>query len=105
MQIKSLKVFCDVISPPSFSQAARGNRNSQSGVSQASRQLERRLELKLIDRSKHPFVLTPVGWTYSKGCLNIVRRCSELDRAVYTIHERVAGNLFWQPSIQLAYTI
>ena len=52
MQLKSLKVFCDVVGWRSFSRAADENGISQSGASQVVNQLERRLGVKLIDRSK-----------------------------------------------------
>ena len=55
MQLKSLKVFCDVVGWRSFSRAADENGISQSGASQVVHQLEERLGVKLIDRSKRPF--------------------------------------------------
>jgi len=64
MHLKSLKVFCDVVSRRSFSRAADENGISQSGASQVVHQLEERLGVRLIDRSKRPFVLTPEGQTF-----------------------------------------
>ena len=54
MHVKSLKIFCDVVSRRSFSRAADDNSISQSGASQVVNQLEERLGVKLIDRSKRP---------------------------------------------------
>ena len=61
MHLKSLKVFCDVVGRRSFSRAAAENGISQSGASQIVNALEEHLGVKLIDRTKRPFVLTPEG--------------------------------------------
>ncbi len=93
MHLKSLKVFCDVVSRRSFSRAADENGISQSGASQVVHQLEERLDVKLIDRSKRPFVLTPEGQMYYDGCRKIVRRYFELEEEIHTLHEEVAGRV------------
>jgi DNA-binding transcriptional LysR family regulator len=93
MQLKSLKVFCDVVGWRSFSRAAGENGISQSGASQVVNQLERRLGVKLIDRSKRPFVLTPEGETYYEGCRKLVQRYDALEDQVRTLHEEVAGRV------------
>jgi DNA-binding transcriptional LysR family regulator len=93
MQLKSLKVFCDVVGWRSFSRAADENGISQSGASQVVNQLERRLGVKLIDRSKRPFVLTPEGETYYEGCRKLVQRYDALEDEVRTLHEEVAGRV------------
>jgi len=93
MQLKSLKVFCDVVGWRSFSRAAEENGISQSGASQVVNQLERRLGVKLIDRSKRPFVLTPEGETYYEGCRKLVQRYDALEDQVRTLHEEVSGRV------------
>lgn len=93
MHLKSLKVFCDVVSRRSFSRAADENGISQSGASQVVHQLEERLGVRLIDRSKRPFVLTPEGQTFYDGCRKIVQRYFELEDEVRTLHDEVAGRV------------
>lgn len=93
MQLKSLKVFCDVVGWRSFSRAADENGISQSGASQVVHQLERRLGVQLIDRSKRPFVLTPEGETYYEGCRKLVQRYDALEDQVRTLHEEVSGRV------------
>ena len=61
MNIKSLKIFCDIVTQRSFSRAASDNGISQSGASQVVSQLEGRLGVQLIERSKRPLVLTREG--------------------------------------------
>jgi DNA-binding transcriptional LysR family regulator len=82
MQLESLKIFCDVVRWASFSRGASENGISQSSASQAVHQLELRLGLKLIDRSKRPLVLTPQGKMYYEGCKELVGRYIELENRV-----------------------
>jgi DNA-binding transcriptional LysR family regulator len=93
MHLKTLKVFCDVVSQRSFSRAADDNGISQSGASQMVHQLEEQLGVKLIDRSKRPFVLTREGEVYYEGCRKIVQRYFALEEEVRTLHEEVAGRV------------
>jgi DNA-binding transcriptional LysR family regulator len=93
MHVKALKVFCDVVGRRSFSRAADDNDMTQSGVSQIVHQLEDRLGVKLLDRSKRPFVLTAEGEVYYRGCRNLVQRYYALEERVRTLHEEVAGRV------------
>ena len=79
MQLKALKVFCDVVACHSFSRAAEENNVSQSGVSQIVNQLEVHLSVKLIDRSKRPFALTAEGQLFYQGCRKIINRLEALE--------------------------
>lgn len=82
MQLETLKVFCDVARWASFSRGAAENGISQSSASQAVHNLEERLGVKLIDRSKRPLVLTPHGRLYYEGCKDLVGRYHELEGRV-----------------------
>lgn len=93
VQLKSLKVFCDVVRQRSFSRAADENDISQSGASQLVQQLEEGLGVKLIDRSKRPFVLTPEGTVYYEGCRGVVERYFAVEDKVRTLHQEVAGRV------------
>lgn len=93
MHLKSLKIFCDVVSRRSFSKAADDNSISQSGVSQVINQLETRVGVKLIDRSKRPFALTPEGELYYEGCRKLVDRYFALEEEVRSLHGEVAGRV------------
>jgi DNA-binding transcriptional LysR family regulator len=93
MHLKTLKIFCDVVRQRSFSRAAEENDISQSGASQLIHQLEERLGVKLIDRSKRPFVLTPEGEVFYEGCRGLVERYFALEDKVRTLHQEVAGRV------------
>lgn len=93
MHMRALKVFCDVVRQRSFSRAADENGISQSAASQMVHHLEDRLGVKLIDRSKRPFVLTPEGKIFYEGCRSIVERYAALEDKVRTLHDEVAGRV------------
>lgn len=93
MHVKHLKVFCDVIGQRSFSRAADENGISQSGASQMVHQLEEHLGVRLIDRSKRPFVLTREGETFYEGCRKLVQKYYSLEEEVRSLHTEVSGKV------------
>lgn len=93
MHLKSLKVFCDVVGRKSFSRAADENGITQSGASQMVHHLEEHLGVRLLDRSKRPFVLTQEGKVYYQGCRKLVQRFQALEEEVQTLHQEVAGRV------------
>jgi DNA-binding transcriptional LysR family regulator len=93
MHIRWLKIYCDVVDQGSFSHAAEANGVSQSNASQVVHQLEERLGVQLIDRSKRPFVLTPEGQRFLEGARVIVQRYDDLEREVRSLHEAVVARL------------
>ncbi|MCG8450993.1 MAG: LysR family transcriptional regulator [Pirellulales bacterium] len=93
MQLKSLKIFCDIVRRRSFSRAADENSMSQSSASQVVHQLEEHLGIQLLDRSKRPFVLTPAGERYYAGCRQVVRQLAKLEDDVRSFREDHAGRL------------
>jgi DNA-binding transcriptional LysR family regulator len=93
MHIRFLKIFCDIVQLASFSRAAEANGISQSNASQVVHQLEERLGVRLIDRSKRPFVLTPEGQRFHEGSRVIVQRYDDLEREVKSLHAAVEARL------------
>ncbi len=93
MQLKALRVFCDVAEAGSFSRGAATNGISQSAASQLVQQLEDELSVKLIDRSKRPWVLTLEGECYFRGCRKLVRQYKDLEAQVRSFHDEVAGSV------------
>jgi DNA-binding transcriptional LysR family regulator len=91
MHVKSLKVFCDVVGRRSFSRAAAENGMTQSGASQMVHHLEEHLGVRLIDRSKRPFVLTPEGEVFYEGSRRLVEQYFALEDNVRAMHQDVEG--------------
>jgi DNA-binding transcriptional LysR family regulator len=80
--LETLKIYCDVARYRSFSRAAAANDITQSAVSQMIAQLERRLNVQLIDRSSRPLQLTPAGRIFYDGCRDLLQRFQELQRSL-----------------------
>lgn len=78
MQVKALKVFCDVVEQRSFSEAAADNGVSQSAASQMVSHVEEQLGVKFIDRSQRPIALLPAGELFYRGCRQIVDQFEKL---------------------------
>lgn len=95
MQLESLKIFCDVIRAASFSRGAAENGIAQSSASHVVLELEKRLGVKLIDRSKRPLVPTPQGKIYHEGCRDLLARLAELENRVRGLEDdgNVAGTV------------
>ena len=79
MQLEALKIFCDVVRCHSFSRGASANGMSQSAASQVVHQLEKRLGVQLIDRSRRPWVLTEEGTPYHQCCQELVERYAQVE--------------------------
>ena len=93
VNLKSLKIFCDIIARRSFSRAAEDNGISQSGASQVVGQLEQRLGVQLIERSRRPLAPTREGQVFFEGCLKLIARYDALEDEVRSLREEVAGRV------------
>lgn len=68
------KLFRDIVQSRSLSRGAALNGISQSAASQHMQELEKRLELTLLDRSVRPLEITPAGKFYLDFCRDVLRR-------------------------------
>jgi DNA-binding transcriptional LysR family regulator len=93
MQLESLKIFCDVVRHRSFSHAAQLSEITQSAVSQIVLQLEKRMNVQLIDRSTRPLQLTPLGLTYYEGCKILLEQYDELEARIRHAQVEISGTV------------
>lgn len=93
MNLRTLEIFCEVITRNSFSRAATALGVSQSLVSQTVGLLENRLGTKLVDRSSRPFSVTPAGSRYFEGCRRLLADFQQLEDGVINASERLHGRL------------
>lgn len=93
MNLKILKLYCDVVRQHSFSGAAEENGLTQSAASQRVQQLEERLGLQLIDRTKRPWVVTAEGDVFYRGAQTIVDQYLQLEDRVRSFRQEVAGRV------------
>jgi DNA-binding transcriptional LysR family regulator len=64
---------------------------SQSAASQHVQEVERRLGVALLDRSKRPLELTAAGKIYNEFCRDVLRREEELGLALESLKDQVEG--------------
>jgi len=93
MTLEMLKLYCDIVRLHSFSQGAAANQISQSAASQAVQQLETELDVRLIDRSKRPFMLTPEGRTFYEGCQVLLQEFERLRAQIVSTRTQVGGTV------------
>ena len=93
MQIRALKIFCDVVTRRSFSKAAEDNGITQSAASQTIHQIEGYFGAKLLDRSKRPFVVTEEGKVCFDHCIKLVRQFDELAARLNNVHSHSADTV------------
>lgn len=92
--MQTIRLFVEVARCRSFSKAAAVFGISQSAASQRISQLERRLGVKLIDRSVRPFELTQAGELYLVGASDTLNRFDRMEREVSSLGlegEKVEG--------------
>ena len=82
MQLKALKIFCDVVAHHSFSQAAEINNITQSTASQSVHRLEKQLGAELINRSVRPWKITDNGRRCYDFCRDVLHSYDRLEREI-----------------------
>lgn len=91
MQLRFVEIFCAVVEERSFSKGARAHGVTQSSASQAVSNLERKLDVLLIDRSKRPLELTAAGRIYYEGCRQLLAQYRVIEDRVRGVSNRVIG--------------
>ena len=84
LDLRQLRAFVTVVQTGSFSSAARSLGMSQSAVSQAVRQLEEGLGVRLLDRTTRSLQLSKVGLDFLPG---IQRLLADLDHQLQDLRD------------------
>lgn len=93
MQIQTFKVFCDLAETESFSKAAERNGITQSAVSQQVRSIEEQFRVRLIDRGRRTFCLTPEGQAFLASSREIIGAFEDLGTRMQKLQEVISGEL------------
>jgi DNA-binding transcriptional LysR family regulator len=93
MHLETAQLYCDVVRLRSFSRGAAQRSLSQSAASQAVRQLEAELGVRLIDRTRRPFVVTPEGHAFYDACRELLERWDTARAAIAQTRSQVAGTV------------
>ncbi len=91
MNLETLKLYCDIVRLRSFSQGATANKISQSAATQAIQQLESELDVRLIDRTKRPFMLTSEGQTFYDGVFVLLESYEKVRTAIASSRTQMTG--------------
>lgn len=93
VQTLLFKVFRDLAETASFSRAAELNGITQSAVSQQVKALEKRYDVRLIERGKKSFSLTAEGRVFLGAAREILAVVDGLDTRLRELSEVVTGDL------------
>ncbi len=78
MDLDQLQLFKDIVQARSISRGAAMNGLTQSAASQAVQELERRLGVQLLDRSRRPLNVLPAGQLLHDFARDVLRRKQDL---------------------------
>src|SRR5680860_1193687 len=85
-----MEVFVRVVELGGFSAAARAYRMTPSAVSKLVARLERRLGVRLVNRSTRGLQLTPEGCTFYERSVRVLADLDEAERADAALVEGAA---------------
>ena len=87
------QLFKEIAATRSMSKGAEHCGVSQSAASQHVQEVERRLGVPLLDRSKRPLELTEAGRLYQEFCRDVLRREEEFSLKLEALRGDVAGTV------------
>ncbi|QXX73748.1 LysR family transcriptional regulator [Methylovirgula sp. HY1] len=93
MQIRTLRIFAEVVRQGGFSQAAKTVFATQSTVSKSVKQLEDELGVPLLDRTGHRSTLTSAGEIVYRRALKILAERDDLLAELDELRGRKRGTL------------
>jgi DNA-binding transcriptional LysR family regulator len=93
LDFDNLQLFKDIAQLRSFSKAAVHHHISQSAASQHVQELERRLDMILLDRSTRPLTVTEAGKLYLDFCRDVLRRSEDFEAALDLLKEQAHGTV------------
>jgi DNA-binding transcriptional LysR family regulator len=93
MNIETLRIFCDVVQHQSFSRGANANEVSQSAATQSVHRVEKHFGIKLVDRSKRPFVLTLEGQACYEGFREVLELYDSVEAQLRSMRMEISGSV------------
>ena len=93
MTFEKLQLFRDIALTRSLSRAAEANGITPSAATQTINEIEKALNIQLLDRSTRPLSLTAAGRLYSDFCRDVLRRRDEFDAALGDLRAATDGSV------------
>src|SRR5687768_6212982 len=103
MDLSAMEVFARVVEARSFSGAARRLGMSKSVVSKHITRIERKLGVRLLNRTTRRLSLTEVGATFYESCAHIVAQAEEAELIATRAHSEPRGLL--KMSVPVAFGV
>jgi LysR family transcriptional regulator, transcriptional activator of the cysJI operon len=91
VDLDHLQLFRDIVSARSISRGAHLHGVTQSAASQAVQELERTLEVQLLDRSRRPLEITDAGRAFYEFSRDVLRKRQELDTRLEGLKGKAGG--------------
>src|SRR6266545_4661082 len=88
-----MRLFREIAKNRGISRGAAVCGISQSAASQHIQEIERRLEVALLDRRTRPLTLTEAGKLYAEFCRDVLRRQEEFQAALEELKGKVEGTV------------
>ena len=92
-QLRSLRVFAQVVADGSFAQAARTLDLAPAVVTRAVSDLEDHLGVRLLNRTTRSLALTEVGEDYLERAKQVLRELDDADALARSVNSTPSGNL------------
>lgn len=93
MNLDTLDLYCSIVLRQSFSRGALESGVTQAAASQAIQRLEEELGVRLLDRSKRPFTVTPEGEKFYRACRELLDRFQKLREEILADKRKVTGTV------------
>jgi DNA-binding transcriptional LysR family regulator len=93
VHLETLRLYCEVVRLRSFSRGAELRFVSQSAASQAMRQIESELGVRLIDRTRRPLAVTPEGQAFYDTCQELLSLWEKAKVSVAAVKAKVDGTV------------
>jgi DNA-binding transcriptional LysR family regulator len=93
MNIKTLKIFLDLVDRASFSKTAKQNGVSQSAISQKIKVLEIKLNVNLLEKKQKTFQLTPEGIVFHRHAQAILSEYETMIKNLHSYDSKILGNV------------
>jgi DNA-binding transcriptional LysR family regulator len=93
MNIKTLKIFSDLVENANFSKTAKLNNVSQSAISQKVRLLEERLNVNLLEKKQKSFQLTDEGAVFYRHAKLILSEYDAMLEDLQNYDAKILGGI------------
>ena len=93
MTLEQLRIFVKVVQTGSFTRASEALQSQKSHVSRVVAQLEKQLEVKLLERTTRALRVTEIGKELFERAVGILNAVDDIERVAHSTHGAPRGRL------------